>query len=147
VTREILDSARMTGSLFEINIMKIWLAKIHLLAEEFFQYSLITYLILLLAETIKEGFVSFFFNLNILLIVVLASGVIMVLTHNEHLEPERTKHKIKTADVEYTILLATGGAFLVWYKTQDLGIISFVIAGLTAMIILLLSFLLLTDNS
>src|SRR5947207_669165 len=114
--------------------MRVWQAKVHLLSEEFFQYSLITYLILLLAETLKEGFVSFFFNLNILLVVVLVSGVVMVLTHNEHLEPEKTHHKIKTSDIEYTLVLATGGAMLVYFKTKDLGVISIVIAVLTAVI-------------
>jgi hypothetical protein len=127
--------------------MKVWQAKVHLLSEEFFQYSLITYLILLLAETLKEGFVSFFFNLNILLVVVLVSGVVMVLTHNEHLEPEKTHHKIKTSDIEYTLVLATGGALLVYYKTKELGTIALVIAGLTAIIIVLLSLLLMTEQS
>jgi hypothetical protein len=98
-----------------------------------------------LAETLKEGFVSFFFNLNILLVVVLVSGVIMVLTHNEHLEPEKTQQKIKHTDIEYTLVLAVGGALLVYYKTQELGTISYIIAGLTAIIIILLSLLLLTE--
>lgn len=126
--------------------MKIWQAKLHLLSEEFFQYSLITYLILLLAETLKEGFVSFFFNLNILLVVVLVSGVILVLTHSEKLELIKEKHKLKQSDIEYTIVLAIGGALLVYYKTQELGTIAIIISVLTALIIILLSILLLTEE-
>lgn len=119
----------------------------HLVAEEFFQYSLITYLILLFAETIKEGFVSFFFDLNILLVVVLLSGVIMVLTHHEELERLRKPHKITGADIQNIFLFASGGALLVYYKTFELGNIAFVIAGLTAAIIGLLSYLLLSEDS
>jgi hypothetical protein len=129
--------------------MKLWKVRIHFISKEVFQFSLITYLILLLAETIKQGLVSFFFNLNILLIVVLFSGVVMVLTHNEKLDEvlkTEEKHKIKTSDVEYIIILAAGGALLVWYKTQDLGILSIIISVLTAIIIVLLSLLVLTDK-
>jgi len=129
--------------------MKLWKVRVHFITKEIFQYSLITYLILLLAETIKQGLVSFFFNLNILLAVVLISGIAMVLTHNERLD-EALKtgqhHKIKTSDVEYIILLSLGGALLVWYKTQDLGILAIVISVLTAIIIVLLSLLVLLDK-
>jgi hypothetical protein len=52
----------------------------NVVAKEFFQVSLVTYLLLTLAETLKEGFVSNFFNMNYLLVVVLVTGVGMVLT-------------------------------------------------------------------
>jgi hypothetical protein len=50
-----------------------------IVARELFQTSLVTYLILVVAETLKEGFVSNFFNMNYLLGVVLTSGTAMVL--------------------------------------------------------------------
>jgi hypothetical protein len=50
---------------------------------EFFQVLLVTYLLLTLAETFREGIVSNFFNINYLLAVVLVSGVAMVLTEAE----------------------------------------------------------------
>jgi hypothetical protein len=52
-------------------------------SREFFQVFLVTYLLLTLAETYREGFVSNFFNINYLLAVVLVSGVAMVLTETE----------------------------------------------------------------
>jgi hypothetical protein len=52
----------------------------NIVAKEFFQVSLVTYLLLTLAETVHEGFVSNFFNMNYLLMVVLITGVAMVLT-------------------------------------------------------------------
>jgi hypothetical protein len=56
---------------------------VNISSREFFQVFLVTYLILTLAETYREGFVSNFFNINYLLIVVLLSGVAMVLTETE----------------------------------------------------------------
>lgn len=43
---------------------------------EIFQVGLLTYFLLFLLEYLQMGFVTFFFNLNILLGVVLVSGVI-----------------------------------------------------------------------
>ncbi len=129
--------------------MKIWKVRIHFIAKEMFQYSLITYLLLLLAETLKQGLVSFFFNLNILLVVVLFSGIIMVLTQNEKLDEAlktQEHHKLKTSDVEYIIILAAGGALLVWFKTKDLGVLAIIISILTVIIIILLSLLVLIDK-
>ncbi len=59
---------------------------------DLFQVSLVTYLILLLLEIIKAGFVSFFFDTNILLWVTLVSGVVMVLTFDEN-------EKLTTVDI------------------------------------------------
>ena len=73
----------------------------------------------------------------------------MVLTHNEKLDEvlkPKEPHKLKTSDVEFIIVLAAGGALLVWYKTQDLGVLSIIISVLTAAIIVLLSLLVLTDK-
>jgi hypothetical protein len=56
---------------------------INVISREYFQVFLVTYLVLTLAETYREGFVSNFFNINYLLVVVLVSGVAMVLTEAE----------------------------------------------------------------
>jgi hypothetical protein len=53
---------------------------INIVGREFFQVFFVTYLLLTLAETFREGFVSNFFNMNWLLLVVLVSGIMMVLT-------------------------------------------------------------------
>ncbi|MDP3941662.1 MAG: hypothetical protein Q8Q49_05130 [bacterium] len=125
--------------------MNAWKAKIHLVSKEFFQYSLTTYLLLLLAETLKEGFVSYFFNLNILLGIVIISGIVMAIMQTRMLE-ENPPKKMTSADLEYSLLLAIGGGMLVYYKTKELGNIALLIAVLTAFIILLLSFLILLDG-
>jgi hypothetical protein len=56
---------------------------VNISSREFFQVFLVTYLLLTLAETFREGFVSNFFNINYLLAVVLISGVAMVFTEAE----------------------------------------------------------------
>jgi hypothetical protein len=56
---------------------------VNISSREFFQVFLVTYLLLTLAETFREGFVSNFFNINYLLLIVLVSGVAMVLTETE----------------------------------------------------------------
>ncbi|MGH7204035.1 MAG: hypothetical protein ACREHC_06345 [Candidatus Levyibacteriota bacterium] len=129
--------------------MKQWKIKLHVVSEQFFQYSLMTYLLLLLTETIKEGLVSFFFNLNILLGVVVLSGIVMITTHNEKYDVQiqtKKKPKILWWDILYTILLAFGGAVLVFIKTHDLGSLSLFISLLTGGIIVLLSILVLTER-
>lgn len=57
---------------------------LNIILTELFQISLITYLILLITETVKSSFVSEVFNLNILLGVVLISGIGKVLTEVEN---------------------------------------------------------------
>src|SRR5260370_11358997 len=103
--------------------MKIWKFRVHLIAQEFFQYSLITYLILLLAETLKEGFVSSFFNFNILLWIVLLRGVCMVVT-NPSVELPHTPKKLNGADVQNSIVFAVIGGAIVYIKTEELGSIA-----------------------
>ena len=58
---------------------------LHAASKEFFGASLAVYLLIILAETLKSGYVSYFFNINFLLIVVLVTGVTMVLTDTDRL--------------------------------------------------------------
>lgn len=139
--------------------------KIHIVAQEAFQIFLVTYLCLLLLETIKIGFVSYFFNLNILLIIVLVSGVAMVLTHSEKkkniipawslrnllklVDRERLQPVTPTIgkwDKYYIYLLSLGGGVLVYYKTEELGLLSILLTVVTIVIIFLLSYLIFTEN-
>ncbi len=53
--------------------------KIYTIGREFFQVMLITYLVLVVTETIRPGTVSNFFNLNWLLGAVLIFGLAMVI--------------------------------------------------------------------
>jgi len=128
--------------------MNKWKHYVRDASEGFFQFALGTYVLLLLLETIKAGFVSYFFNLNLLLGVVLGSGALTALTQGTHEGNEKEKHSKRNlgADIQNSIFLAVGGGLLVFYKTQDLGDMAFVVAILTMLLIMLLSFLLLTDS-
>jgi hypothetical protein len=159
--------------------------KLKIFITEFFQVSLVTYLVLLLLETVSPGYVSNVFNLNILLGVVLVSGILMVISdislrtffrswginksaeevlHGfmsvnwddlykglpkmDYYKEEKPKSPagLKENDWYYMLLVSLGGGGLVYYKTRDLGNLAIVIAVLTGVIILLLSFLIFTEN-
>lgn len=126
--------------------MKIWKIKLHIIAEEFFQYSLVTYLFLLIAESLKEGLVSLFFNFNVLLIIVILSGLIMALTDYKSINALKRQRKITSKDVEHIFLLTVAGGLLALVKTSELGTIAIIIAVVTAILIASLSILLLTED-
>lgn len=127
--------------------LKLCKVKTYIIAKEFFHYSLITYLIILIAETIKEGIVSYFFNINILLTVVILSGFVMAITYDEKLNLHTpTLKKITYRDIIFSILLALGGGFFVYVGTFDMGNVAIVVGCLAVILILLLSLLLLTST-
>ncbi len=57
--------------------------KLYVISREFFQVTLITYMFLIVVEIIFHGSVSNFFNTNILLIVILCTGVLMTFTERK----------------------------------------------------------------
>jgi hypothetical protein len=93
--------------------------------------------------------------------IVLVSGIIMVspLSERKNLDmwelidfnlfelfklPKRVK--ITENDFYFVLLVSLGGGALVYFKTRDLGVLSAVIAIITTFIILLLSYLILTEE-
>jgi hypothetical protein len=118
--------------------MKFWKLKLHLIAEELFQFLLVTYLVLLLIETIQEGFVSYFFNFHLLLVAIILNGSIIVLTYDEKLTSPQKTNKLNKV---YVSLLIIGGALLVYLKTTMLDAAAIVFALLTGILLLFLSFL------
>jgi hypothetical protein len=86
----------MSTSPMKINIKN----NINIVGREFFQVFLVTYLLLTLAETWRQGFVSNFFNMNWLLLVVLVSGVAMVLT-----EPAESVRKFRKRTARAVVVL------------------------------------------
>lgn len=132
-----------------------------IISKELFQTSLVTYLILLLAETVKTGFVSFFFNMNILVGVVLVSGIVMTLTEDETEKKEEVttiietivsiinhnEEKISSKDFNFILMVSLGGALLVYYKTQGLGWLSLATFLSTFTLTILLSYLIYTEDT
>jgi predicted membrane channel-forming protein YqfA (hemolysin III family) len=114
------------------------------LNHEFFSTLLVTFLLLLLAETIWEGSVSMYMNINYLLIIVIISGAISVLTRKEDVKAE----KVALAKKDYIFIGATGiaGALIIWYKIKNIGKLAYLISIVAGVLIILLSLLLLEED-
>lgn len=115
--------------------------------QDIFGVSLSLLIILVLLETIKEGFVSFFFNINYLLVVVLASGVITVLAGEEKTGEEPRVQKPAFRDFAIVIGLGVLGTVLVWYQTARVGEIAYLLSIISGVLIVLLSVLLLAASN
>jgi hypothetical protein len=115
-----------------------------ILSKEVFQVTLITYLILLLLENLQTGFVSNFIDLNWLLPIILISGIAMALLGAEE-EPKNKK--FNEFDLYFIVLLTISSGLLIFYKTKELGWLSYLIAATTSLIIFILSILIFVDKS
>lgn len=118
--------------------MKAWKLKLHLIAEELFQFILVAYLILLLIETIQEGFVSYFFNFHLLLWAIVVNGLIIVMTYDEKLTTSPKNNKLNKV---YTSLLIIGGTLVVYSKASVLDGNAIIFALVTGLLIIFLSLL------
>lgn len=115
------------------------------LNHELFSTLLVSYLILLLIENIWEASVSAHLNLNYLLLTTILSGVIAVLTISDDMAESES---VETTTKEYIFILLAGlaGAVIIWYKTQDIGRISYIISIISGILIVMLSFIVLEDS-
>lgn len=107
-----------------------------------FQSLLVGYLILLLIEQIWTGSVSFYLNLNYLLVIVIIAGILDVFS--EHKEQECKKPAIK--DYVYISLLGIAGFVIIKFKTAQLGWLSWLISIIAGILIILLSLLVLEED-
>lgn len=106
-----------------------------------FQCILIFYLLLLL---IREFYPKFLYvlNLNYLLIAVIILGVITVLTY----EPKKKQEKPTKKDYYLIYILGIVGTILIYIKIKSLGWISYLIAVIAGILIILLSKLVLEED-
>ena len=107
-----------------------------------FQSLLVSYLLLLLIEQIWPKSVSFYLNINYLLVVVIIIGILDVFSY--HKKPARTP--ITAKDRLFIILLGIAGFAINKFKTLSLGWLSWLISIVAGMLIILLSFLVLEDE-
>jgi uncharacterized membrane protein len=106
-----------------------------------FQSLLVTYLLLLLIEQIQKGFVTTYFNLNYLLIIVIIAGILSVFSEKEH-HKETTSWK----DYAYITILSLAGFIIIKFKTADLNYLSWIISIIAGILIYLLSILILEED-
>lgn len=107
-----------------------------------FQIILVTYLVLLLIEQIWIGMVSFYLNLNYLLIVVIALGILDVFSEHKPIK----KEKVSKRDYLFISLLGITGFVIIKFKTGQLGWLSWVISVIAGILIILLSLLVLEED-
>ncbi len=112
------------------------------LVNHLFQTLLVTYLLLLLLEQIWQGSVSTYFNLNYLLVIVILAGILDVFSEHS----AQKKQEIKTRDYLFIIALGIAGAVIIFFKTRELGWLSYVISLIAGILIILLSILVLQDD-
>ncbi|HLD62117.1 MAG TPA: hypothetical protein VI998_04060 [Patescibacteria group bacterium] len=119
------------------------------LVSEIFKISLLSYLVFYLIEDFFPGFVSGFFNMNILLGIVVGSGVFTVISQKEESkegEGKEVKNKIRARDIVFIVILSIIAGGLIYLKTKDLGKLGLAISIISGIIILLMSILLLTEE-
>ena len=108
--------------------------------QQLFTTLLITYLLLLLIETIFPASVSRYLDLNYWFIAVIVTGVITVLSRQES-EKRELKRTIHKGNIVTFICTGVIGAALIWYKTRDVGWLSYLISLIGGILIILLSML------
>lgn len=111
---------------------------------ELFSTLLVTFLLLLLAETIWSGSVSAHLNINYLLVIVIISGAISILTRKEEQKVETVK--ITKKDYLYIGALGIAGSLIIWYKIKDIGNLAYLISIVAGVLIVLLSLLLFKED-
>jgi len=102
---------------------------------ELFQALLVAFLILLLMEQLWTGSVSRYLDMNIFLGIVIISGAVAVLTHNEEKRHEDVNKK------KWLIISAAAGVIggiIIWYKLSQFAF-GTLIAVIGAILIFLLS--------
>ncbi|UCG54302.1 MAG: hypothetical protein JSV32_06850 [Dehalococcoidia bacterium] len=98
-------------------------------------------LLLLLVETIWEQSISSYLNMNILMIVVIIFAIIVTLTQPD-IKEEGEHEKLGKKRAILTVCIGIGGGLIIWYKTNDLGWLSYLISiiggGVTTLISLVI---------
>lgn len=120
------------------------------LISEIFKISLVSYLVFYLIEDFFPKFVSDFFNMNIVLGLVVASGVLTIIFNKRINQTEEvfkslaTKNKL--TDYLTIIVLSFLAAGLIYYKTKEMGKMGLIVSMISGIIILLMSILLLNED-
>jgi len=115
------------------------------IAQQIFIILLVTYLLLLLAETIWEKSASNVLNLNYLLIAVIVLGIPAVLTARSK-PADQVKEPNGVKDILMVACAGIAGAVIVWYKTKDIGWPSVIMSIISCALIVILSLLILREG-
>ena len=108
-----------------------------------FEQLLVSYLLLLLIEEIWTKSVTPYLNMNILLVLVIITGAIAVLTQKEE---EKVISEPTRKDYLLIGILGIAGAGIIFYKTKEIGWLSYIISAVSGILIILLSCLVINEE-
>ncbi|MFH0829326.1 MAG: hypothetical protein V1907_04080 [Candidatus Kerfeldbacteria bacterium] len=116
--------------------------------QEFFVASLVTYLVFFLIDSLIGSFVSQQFDMNILLWVVIVSGTLSVFLnpHPAPSVPDEGKRKLTVPMILFIGTLGIITVGIVFLKTRSLGRLGYLVAGISGILVILLSFVLLFED-
>ena len=107
-----------------------------------FSVLLIIYLLALLVEEFREGFITDIVNLTYLLVIVIIAGVLSVLLPQQEKAPKRATRW----DYLFVAALGVAGAILIFIKTRDLGWLAYGISIIAGLLIVLMGALILQEE-
>ena len=110
-----------------------------------FEQLLVSYLLLLLIEEIWPKSVTPYLNMNmnILLILVIITGAVAVLTQKEE---QKIISEPTRKDYLLIGILGIAGAGIIFYKTKEIGWLSYIISAISGILIILLSCLVINEE-
>ncbi len=109
-----------------------------------FQFLLFAFLLILLAKEFYPKIINSYVNINWFMIIVIILGAISIIFPPK--KENKEEGKPKKSDFVLIIFLGVIGAILIYLKLRNLGWISYVISILGGFIIIILSWLLLTEK-
>jgi Na+/citrate or Na+/malate symporter len=89
-------------------------------------------------ETLFEGTVSSYLNLNHLLVAVIIIGIAAVLTVPRKVQGSQAK-TFTLKNIIMIICAGVGGAVIVWYKIHEIGWVAYIISVVSVVLIVFLS--------
>lgn len=110
-----------------------------------FQILLIIFLLTLLIRELSPSMVNWI-NMNYLLILVIIFGAAAVLANKENDKQNVEPVTITKRDYIFIGIAGVAGAIIVWYKVQSIGSISYLIALLSGMLIIMLSIIIMEED-
>ncbi|MBU2235760.1 MAG: hypothetical protein ABIF80_04530 [Patescibacteria group bacterium] len=115
--------------------------------KQIFEVLLVSYLLFYLLDQILNNIISDYFNLNIILIIVIISGAVMSFPAFSSEKEENKEKQAGLKDYLFIIGLGIVAAGVIYYKIDLFFWMRLAISIISGMIIILLSILLLYENN
>ncbi len=121
----------------------IWISKEIIC--EIFKVALVSFLLLYLADSISVGYVSDYFNINILLVITIISGIITVAFKEEPVKDAAMP--MKKWDYIFILLLGIASTSIIYCRISEIGKLAYLISAVSGVIIILISILLISSST